>query len=356
MEAYADALYSYAVFAETNVTAYKGRRTEMKRIRDYRQRRLEEISRLEGDPVSSSSSIDFSRSRESAEKGAQIDREQFDTFTRDGNFFLTAALHHFCKVLEVSDAHNDDAVLRLCALWLEHHYDANLNKRLLPLLTRIPSYKFVFLSHQLTARLTKTNGSCRDFQAALHSLVVRVCTDHPFHSLYQVLSLRQSSPSPSNESPRHARRGSFGPSRGTPDSQGMRNDIANEIIDKVRRNPRLRARVQKLEHAYAIFVEFAEFDATNTNESKRRLVRQDIPKQCRIRSLSSPDLPVATVNLPLDYTCIYDPANMPCIQSYTTKYMVLGGINAPKVVQCHGTDGSLHKQLVRSNIIITSYC
>lgn len=52
---------------------------------------------------------------------------------------------------------------------------------------QVPSYKFIPLTYQISSRV----GSADDprFRACVHRLILRLCLEHPHHSLLQLLAL-----------------------------------------------------------------------------------------------------------------------------------------------------------------------
>ena len=54
---------------------------------------------------------------------------------------------------------------------------------------------------------------------------------------------------------------------------------------------------------------------------------------------------VPTVDIPIDPTCRYD--NIVYINGFDQSFRVEGGVNAPKVVSCIGSDGLRRRQLIK---------
>jgi ataxia telangiectasia mutated family protein len=71
-------------------------------------------------------------------------------------------------------------------LWFENCENNEVNQFLDKKLRLIPTYKVVPLTHQIFARLGENSTS---FQMALHKLVLRMASDHPFHTLWQLFAL-----------------------------------------------------------------------------------------------------------------------------------------------------------------------
>jgi ataxia telangiectasia mutated family protein len=74
-----------------------------------------------------------------------------------------------------------------------------------------------------------------------------------------------------------------------------------------------------------------------------------IPSSCKKRSLSDLDLvPVITASLPVDPTMRYDPSSFPSFRHFGDTCKLVGGINCPKLVEAHGSDGVAYKQLAKA--------
>ncbi|CAI5471799.1 unnamed protein product [Closterium sp. Yama58-4] len=59
-------------------------------------------------------------------------------------------------------------------------------------------------------------------------------------------------------------------------------------------------------------------------------------------------VPVLTASVPVDRTCCYAPGSFPAFCGLKDTMRVMHGVNAPKVVECMGSDGRVYKQLAKS--------
>jgi len=81
---------------------------------------------------------------------------------------------------------------RFTALWLEHSEESMANEAVSKHLDRVPSRKFAPLMNQLTSRLQDMEVK---FSATpLSRWFLRICTDHPFHGMYQIYAGANSRP------------------------------------------------------------------------------------------------------------------------------------------------------------------
>jgi ataxia telangiectasia mutated family protein len=90
---------------------------------------------------------DFQRQQNKAKKLLQQDSEQFRKHVAARDQFLEQALEMYAKSLEVADTYNDDASIRFCSLWFSNfESEGDLQNTIDAALSRIPSYKMVFLA------------------------------------------------------------------------------------------------------------------------------------------------------------------------------------------------------------------
>lgn len=80
----------------------------------------------------------------------------------------------------------EESVDRFISLFLELSWYEPLQKSLKHDLQSLPSYKSLSWSTQLMARLSNEKN---DFQESVQLLIMRICFDHPYHSLYMLFSL-----------------------------------------------------------------------------------------------------------------------------------------------------------------------
>jgi len=104
-----------------------------------------------------------------------------------------AAVKHYGMALSAADGHDLHASHRLVALFLAAPDDADVVAAAKPPLALAPSHKYVLLAHQAASRLSASPtapGAESGFQDALRRLLVRLATDHPHHTLWQLLALQ----------------------------------------------------------------------------------------------------------------------------------------------------------------------
>ena len=133
----------------------------------------------------------LTQDQKTAEKIIKQDTELVDQHNRAINAFLNQAIDMYSNCLEATDDFDDDGAIRLCSLWFANFENPAIQQKIGVALNRTPSWKFVFLAHQLSARTTKPSETAvPEHQVNLQSLMIRMCKEHPFHSLYQVYCLK----------------------------------------------------------------------------------------------------------------------------------------------------------------------
>lgn len=195
------------------------------------------------------------------------------------------------------------------------------------------------MKHQLSARISTPEAEpTPKNQQSLQGLVVRMCQDHPFHSLYQVYCLKPEH-TPGASSRRQS--GRHNPSS----AQNERATAARSIFDRLRVDPMGRERVRQVEMLSDACIEWAKYPiAKNSYYKTTRTKHFPIPTQVKIMKVSNLQVPVMTYDTPLDPTMRYD--NCAWIEKYEKTFETAGGINLPKINLCYDTSGRKHKQLV----------
>lgn len=300
--------------------------------------------------------------KDDAERAISAETVQLQEVKETVSVMLRQALTNYARALVASNGKDDD-ILRFTSLWLANADDDDLNEKTVSgLVVSIPSHKFVFLFHQLSARLDNAQNDS-PFVKVINSLVARICSEHPFHSLYQINALRSSEaalPASSSSSSGRTRRSSTTSAGSTPASGSNQNIpralAADAILEKVSKlKSRLKVRVAAVKRVCSAYIQWADHPLKSNPgfvHKSSRNIRKDLlelPKGLLITALSNEPIPVTTYDLPFDLTWNYDTSSYPTITKYYSKFSYPGGITAPKIVKCIGSDGKYYTQLVRSH-------
>ncbi|KAF8448998.1 hypothetical protein L210DRAFT_3618742 [Boletus edulis BED1] len=256
--------------------------------------------------------------------------------------FLDLAINMYSRCLAASDVFDDDVPIRFCSLWFANFEDRRLQDTLKKAVTRIPSRKFVFLSHQLSARISHpSQDELPASQQILQGLVIRMCQEHPFHSLYQVYCIRPERSGQSSLSRRLSSRHEPTLSQ----AQLDRSSAATDIFDRLLSDPRHSTRVKAIEQVCDVSIEWARYPVKDTRGIKKVNGQLHIPDSLAIRRLRDIQVPVVTSHPVIDATLKYD--RCVWISHYDPTFMIPGGVNVPKVSICYGSNGEKYWQLFK---------
>ncbi|KAF8966296.1 hypothetical protein BDZ97DRAFT_2057533 [Flammula alnicola] len=269
------------------------------------------------------------------------DSERFKKHNTLRDSFLKRAIDMHSRCLETSSQFDNDSAIRFCSLWFANFDDESILESVKKALARIPSRKLVFLAHQLTARIANSPSSALpQTQVNLQSLVLRMCQEHPFHSLYQVYCLSDHSTSLAagrRQSGRHS----------SPPTQTDRGTAASNIFDRLRIDEVTGERVRDVEKLCDACLQWAKYPIVGDSrfQTKQRGVPFKIPSGQKLLEISNLRVPVSTARTPVDPTMQYK--DCVWIKRYDATFDTAGGINLPKISVCHGSDGQKYKQLFK---------
>jgi serine-protein kinase ATM len=285
------------------------------------------------------------------------DQERYHQQTRVLSSFREQAVDMFSRCMSVSDEFDDESIMRFISLWFANFEESSIYTNLRDAVKRIASRKFVFLAHQISARLSKEDAAVpetqvtptqqvaatqlREGQYILRNLVLCMCREHPFHSLYQVYCLR-----PSNDRGGSQNRRQSG--RVEAASQADREAAASEIFAILREEEGIRDRVMAVERLCDASLQWAKYPIKKEySGNKRKKGPQPVPDTLLLRRIQNLRVPVSTAHTPLDSSMEY--ADCAWVVRYETTYQTAGGVNLPKISVCLGSDGISYKQLVRNS-------
>lgn len=340
-EARFDIYRKYALFNEQQYQQIT-RSDEIKRLEIYQKLKEEEISERKLEMKNSSGKIKIKLQGEQrrAELLLEQDKARFQDIMLARQGFLDQAVRMLSNCLRCSDASDTDCAVRLCSLWFANfHTDAGVFSEVL---AHIPSGKLVFLAHQLSAHLSSTDTSNVSSQLELQKLLLRMCSEHPFHSLYQIYLLQSSRGRSTNGNDRLSSQGDIR------ESHASRVKAATDLFEKVLAFAPIQAKARDIKKLCDTYLEWAQHP-TRSKEGRDGLkpnMKHKIPNDARIKKIRDVQVPITTIQLPVDPTMKY--ANCIWIQGYGDTFEIAGGINRPKISYCLGSDGKSYKQLVRS--------
>lgn len=119
-------------------------------------------------------------------------KERDDTLHRERDL-LHQSLKAYGKCLQLADSYNLQAMFRVIQLWLKLGHDGHVVQIVRSIVMNVASYKFVDLIYQIASRLSSASTGplvASGFQATLQDMLVRIGSEHPFHSLLQIFALK----------------------------------------------------------------------------------------------------------------------------------------------------------------------
>ncbi|CAA7402290.1 unnamed protein product [Spirodela intermedia] len=275
---------------------------------------------------------DYSAKIQELQKQLTMDREEAEKLQDDRDNFLSLALDGYQRCLSIGGKYDMRVVFRLISLWFNFPSRPNVVKSMLRAVNEIQSHKFIPLVYQIASRMgsSKEGKGPVTFQAVLVSLVKKMAIDHPYHTLFQLLALANGD----RVKDKQRSRNSFIVDM---DKKLAAENLLNELSSY--HGPIIRQMKQMVD----IYIKLAEVE-TKKEETNRR-----IPLPREIRSVRHLELvPVVTATFPVDPSCQYGEGSFPHFKGLGDSIVVMNGINAPKVVECLGSDGCKYRQLAKS--------
>ena len=286
--------------------------------------------------------------------------------------YLHLAVESYCSALKLCPttmtANVAKHVFQLISLWFKNSQRREtkdiVNELLKSNLSQIPSYRFVPLTYQLFSRIDEMQEDDRNgfgFQTTLREIVLKICSEHPYHGIVQLLALSNGKRVGGGVNGRHAN--AYLENVGT-----TKVDAVNNIFQELRKHapayiPALIDSYQTLMNSY---MNLAEYDSSSIAQKK---ITKRLPfKQYKLdldsclsggrgrgkRSTTTTSMPaIITKPPPIRPDAQYgngmeDPVGTERVVSFEPTFdLTLTGLHRPKIVKCIGSKGSRFKQLVK---------
>lgn len=341
MEEQAQMAHDFAVFTDRYYSVL-AKSPELERLKSYVDRRQGEYKALEQSmystpPGSRRGTVqpptDAIKPDKLLEEESQAKAEMEAELLR----YLVYALQCYAVALSYSDKF-DDSVTRLCSLWLEHDKDEEANEKFAPRLKAVPTHKFLFHSPQLSAKLFRPAHPTQ-FNSLLNNLVLRIAQDHPYHILYQIITLSANAAPPS--------RSSRAKSAPPPSSDG-RGSAAADILAAIKADkgrPVARAAVSAMNSFASAAVQWCYTEhKTSSGDRPKPGMQISAPESSPLMQCRGLKIPVPTVPPPVDLTLQYE--GIITIDRYRRTFQLAGGLHRPSIMTCIDSLGQAHVQLV----------
>ncbi|KAM3751704.1 hypothetical protein ACB098_04G130100 [Castanea mollissima] len=328
--------FHLAHYADALFRSYEERLTSNEwqaamRLRKHKNIELEALKRRFRSS-SKGEKTDYSAKIQELQKQLAMDGEEAQKLQDDRDNFLGLALEGYQRCLVIGDKYDVRVVFRLVSLWFTLFSRQNVVNSMLSTINEVQSYKFIPLAYQIASRMgsSKDTSGPHNFQFALVSLVKKMAIDHPYHTIFQLLALANGDR--------------------IKDKQRSRNSFVVDLDKKIAAENLLKelssyhgATIVQMKQMVEIYIKLAELETRREDTNKRITLPREI------RSLRQLELvPVVTATFPVDRSCQYHEGSFPYFKGLVDSVMVMNGINAPKVVECLGSDGRRYRQLAKS--------
>lgn len=242
------------------------------------------------------------------------------------NNYMLKAIEYYMKAI-ILDAKEENGIDRFCALWLENS-DVKLKA---DYLNRVPAWLFVTWINQLTSRLLNEKTY---FQKLLKGLLLRVATEHPFHTAYLLKSLCITMTESSDTAAQSRGRASAGIWKQLLKSESKINIEGTRHV------------LQSIDMLCDNSVKLANFKLKHRNR-KSRLA--DLPGgDWWLQTLPTLGLPSPVLHLPVKRFGTYNTktmATMVAVEPYVSSTST--GISQPKIVKVQLSSGVTQKLLLK---------
>ncbi|TVY84871.1 Serine/threonine-protein kinase TEL1 [Lachnellula suecica] len=317
--------HQFAMFCDQQLQD-SGGREDLERLRKMRQTKSDECLKLDKMIKTTKSTTERETLRKKySETRAwlKLDEEELQRHNSNRDQFLGQSLENYLLALAASDEH-DSVALRFAALWLEHAEESTANNAVLKHLKHVPSRKLASLMNQLTSRLQSNDTR---FQELLFSLVMRICTEHPYHGMYTIFSGTQSKPRPEDEAAisRHKSTKDVG--------RNLRSGKAALIWEAI----------ISINQAYVNL-------AKEKDDQKYKSGRKVAVKESRAAGILEAHfrkyrIPPPTMPIPLAADLDY--SKIPTMNRLDPVMAIASGVSTPKIITILGSNGARFKQLVK---------
>ncbi|KAJ5160097.1 uncharacterized protein N7482_007101 [Penicillium canariense] len=261
--------------------------------------------------------------RAKAKQWFDLDDREYQRLLRSREAFLQQCLENYLLALRESETYNND-VLRFCALWLDKSDSNTANTAVSRYLQDVPSRKFAPLMNQLSSRLLDVSD---DFQSLLTGLVFRICTEHPFHGMYQIFASSKSK-------------------GGKDQSSHSRFRAANKLVDRLKNDKDIGPMWISIHNMNITYVRFAIDKPDSKFKTGAKIPLKKLPTGDRLaKDAETYKLPPPTMKIELRADLDY--SDVPSIARFSSEFTLASGVSAPKIVTAVATNGVRYKQLYK---------
>lgn len=357
-----------SVLARVSSEAWRRRRSAAKERKlelqaaAARLAELQRKSRSSNDEVTDAKIIHATLSRE-----VNIDDRELQCIDNSLQRYLRLSFESICIALTLAPTTMTGVskhVFQLISMWFKNCQRKDtkdiVNELLKSNLNQIPSYRLVPLVYQLFSRIDAMDDGNRAFQYILREVVLKICAEHPYHGVVQLLALSNGQRIGGGVNGRHAN--AYLENVGT-----AKVDSVNNIIKELRiRSPEyVNALIDSYQALMTSYINLAEFD---TSAIQKRMTKRISFKQFKLdldcclsgehhgrrngyATNNSPAIITKPPSIRPDKQYgngTDDPIGTERVIRFEPTFdLTPTGIHRPKIVECIGSKGGRFKQLVK---------
>ncbi len=319
--------HEFAFFCDQQLQSADGL-DEFSRVEKIREQKEAEVKDLERmvDQAQSRQKEQLKAHYVKAKQWYKLDDAEYQRLKHTRASFLQQSLENYLLSLRACDDYVND-VLRFCAMWLDNSDNPAANVAVGKYLAEVASRKFVPLMNQLSSRLLDGQD---EFQEHLFDLLLRICTEHPFHGMYQIFASSKSK-------------------GGKDDLALSRHAAANRLSEELRKGPASSTWVA-VHNSNISFIRFAldHLPDNDRHKSGSKVPLTKIPSgQKLVQEMLNltTKIPPPTLKIAVRIDCDY--GSVPVLKQFEPEFTVAGGVSAPKIITILASDGSRMKALLK---------
>ena len=324
--------HTFATFCDQQLQNPDGRE-DFERVKSLREQKQSEVAQLKTLPQRTGPDRrELKRAIEKAQQWYNIDNLEFKRLSAIRNMLLSYSLENYLRALSQSDSYDTD-VSRFFALWLENADAAICNDSVERVLADVPSWKFAVLMNQLSSRIQDEDSK---FQSLLRSLVLRICTEHPYHGMYHIYAGMK-----------------------TPGGQDETAISRNAAAKKLGRMFVKSPSKDVWRRIYETNDGFRELACADVKELMKKFGKKvslrQMPEARKAGEVAAKaGIPPATMTINIRPNSDY--GDVPKVVKFDLMMQIASGLSAPKILMAIGTDGQMYKQLVRLDYFDEKHC
>jgi ataxia telangiectasia mutated family protein len=318
--------HQFAVFCDQQLQDQDGLE-DLERLENLAKGKREDVMEWEKVVNNAKSTTEKERHKQSLKKAKawlKLDEEELQRHISNREQFLGQSLENYMLALAASDEH-DNVALRFAALWLEHAEENLANDAVLKHLKHVPSRKLAPLMNQLSSRLQHSEMK---FQQLLFSLIMRICTDHPYHGMYVINAALNSRPRPEDE------------------AAVSRNTSAQKVARHLADTDKTASIWQAIQQTNKSYVRLAmEKDEQRYKSGKKVAIKDSRAASGLNAQLPQYHVPPPTMSIELAADLDY--SKVPVMSKLDPVMSIASGVSTPKIITILADNGARYKQLVK---------